>query len=376
MGKKILVRLKKSTAIGLVAFSLALAPPPAMALQSLISIALSTLAKYLQDVQETIARNAAIIQSTISQMYGKQSSIESLLAVGDKTSASKKELTQAKINYQAAQESNIRYTTAVDTFTSQSSQTPNVCAIMGSTRVGIEMSDDSDASGKALTRVVTRNRLTYDNAQKSADMALANYRSNYCSTEDVKRGFCDSPAPANMQGAALNASTLLSPESGETYTAQEAKAAQDFVQMAVNPVPVQMLPKALENSVGGERFQLAAMNKQAQLSSALASFSHIFSNRSAKGTGAKEGVSVVGLMKGIVGENFGNSNTAAKIAGTNEKAMYELLNLHLADMNWMDYQTYRQGEHIELAVAVQLASQVKEQGDRQIGALRSMLSTR
>lgn len=365
-------KFKRTFSISLLAVALA-APAPAFAFQSLMSIAASKLAKILQDIQETAAINAATIQSTITQLLSKQSSVEAILGAGSKVTAGMKELTQSKLNYQAAQISNDRFFEAQNKYTDISAVPPGLCELVAVNDAVRTASDNASTIGKALTRASVRQQLGVTNSSIAAREVMDNYRVNYCSDLDVERGRCASVVSSDMQGAPLYAGTLLNPTSGETYTPKEAQAAADFIQMATNPTPQEPLPKALEKSSVANRFSLALMNGQAQMSVASGALNHIMSTRNAQGAG-KDSISVVGMMKDIVGTEFGNSKHEKEVAGIGEKAMYQMINLHLADGNWMDYQTYNQNEKIEAVLATQLAISAKIRSDAQMRLARTSVA--
>lgn len=366
-------RAKKGLTISLLAVAMA-APAPAFAFGSLMSIAASKLAKILQDIEETAAINAATIESTISQMLSKQSSVEAILGAGEKVTAGKKELTQAELNYHAAQQSNDRYFDAQNKYTDRSAIVPGVCELMASTEAARTVNENASTVGKALTRASVRQQMYVDNASVAAREVMDNYRGKYCSDFDVQRGRCTAAVSADMQGASLQAGTLLTPTSGETYTPQEAQAAADFIQMVTNPMPEESLPKGLEKSRSGERFVLAQMHAQAQMSVANSALNHVMASRNPQGTGNKDAISVVGMLKDIAGSTFGNSKHEKEVVGTGEKPMYQLINLHLADANWMDYQTYNQNERIESILAAQLAVIAKNRSDSQMGSARAFVT--
>lgn len=350
------------------------APSPAFAFQSLMSIAMSKMEKILQDIEETAALNSAIIESTISQLMAKQSSVEAMLASASKMIAGRKELTQSKLNYQAAQLANNRLFDAQNRFTDVSSRAPGLCEVGAASEQARAINIDASLNEKALTRSGVRQQLYVENATVVAKDIYETYKSRYCSNADVQRGRCTTAVDPMMQGASLEAGTLLTPTSGETYTAQESQAAADFIQMVTNPFPEEMLPKSLEKSQGANRFLLAQMHAQAQMSVAQGALNHVMASREALSQGDGPKMSVVALMKDIAGSRFGVSKHESAVAGTGENAMYQLINLNLADSNWMDYQAYRQNEKIESVLASQLAVAAKLRSDVQVGVARSFIS--
>lgn len=361
---------RRMLVLTLLASSMAI-PAPAYAFESLMSIAASKLAKIMQDIQETAAINAAIIQSTLSQLLSRQSGIESILAEGEKVTAGKKELTQSKLNYQAAQDANERFFSAQNIFLANSSSVPGVCEVMAATQVARTVGDNAQTDAKAFTRVSVKDQMYVENSSQFAKQVMQNYRAKYCTEQDVQRGRCTAVASVMMQGAPLRASTLLTPTSGETYTTEEASAAVDFIQMVTNPVPQEMLPKALESKTGADRFSLAQMHAHAQMSMASGALNHIMATRRAQGADNQQAISLVGMMKDIVSAGFGDSKHEKEVAGTGEKAMYQQINLHLADSNWMDFQAYQQSERIESLLAVQLSLAARARGNDQTNLARS-----
>lgn len=353
-----------------------LVPMRAFALESLISIAQSTLEKIAQDIEEAAALSAATIESTVQQLLSKQSGTESLLAAGEKITAGKKELTQAKLNYQAARDANDRYITAQNTFLDASAQPIRVCEGLAERRAALSMFDAAQLIEKAATRTTAKSEMYVDNSAAYTKEVLANYRNKYCSTADVQRGRCDSAVAPDMQAAAISAHTLLIPTANETYTAREANAARDFIQMATNPMPIEMLPRGLEETPAGRRFQVAHMSAQARMSVATGALNHVLSTRVSQGAGSAQSLSVVGLMKEEVERKHGDASYAAALSGKQERALYGEINSHLVTQNWMDFHAFNQGLRIESILATQLSVAASTRAAKEVGSARVALARR
>ena len=350
-----------------------LVPLPAFALESLLSIAESKLAKILQDAEETLAKNAATITSTYNQLLGKKGGAESILAAGEKVTAGKKELTQAKINYQAAVDANERYMRAQDTYLSPSAQAFQSCEGLAAEQRGTASLANTDVSAKAMSRALVKDQLFVNSEAAIVRDRMGRYRELYCSEADVERGRCTNSAPKAMQGAAIDAGTLLIPSAGETYGVDEARAAADFVTMVTNPSPSEMLPRALESGRGGERFQIAQMVGQSRMSVATGALVQIMASRMPLDTNG--GLSLVASMKAAVEMRNGNPRYAESLQRQGERPLYEEINHNLASMNWMEFHAFNQNSRIESIIATQLAVSARDSASRELAIRRAQVKS-
>ena len=363
-------------------FGAAFSPTPAMAcppcaMDGVISAAdvaskIATLAQMAASQASTLA---GIAQATWTMLNGESGRTASLVAGREKEIAAEKELVQSELNYQAATEAQKRFALAKDTFTAPSAQPYRVCALLKAGQTAKTMSEDSRTFAKAFNVTSGRKSMYTENAGAAAKAVLDNYRENYCSKEDENRGRCTAVSDKRMHNAAVSADSLMNPIAGETFTPKEAAAAADFIQMVTNPTPQEKLPKGLDNkSIAAERFSLAQMTSQAQMSMANYSLAQILASKMPMGTTPDKAISTVGLMKKFVEERFGNPDYAKGISAMDSPGLLKEINSQMAVRNWINYQSYLQNERVEASLATQLAVAVKDKADQELSAARSLTS--
>ena len=116
---------KIGTSFGLVvALSL---PTSAFALQSFVEIASTKAAEYAQVLAKQAALLAQWTYDKTQNLLATNSSTESIVSAVEKQLAGNKELTQAQLNYEAANASRKRYESSQDNFTSESSKAFKTC---------------------------------------------------------------------------------------------------------------------------------------------------------------------------------------------------------------------------------------------------------
>lgn len=366
-----------------VASLLSLAPKPAHAfcdpcyMDSIISASdvaakVATLAQMAASQASTLAGIAA---STLKTMTGQSGVTASVVASRDKELAAEKELSQAALNYDAASEAQKRFAEAQDNFTAPSAQAFRVCEIMKAGDAAKTVGEDARTMAKALNYASGRRQMYTENASVRAKEVLDNYRTNYCSDADEARGRCTAVSDKRMQNAAVSADSLMSPTAGETFTEKEAQAAVDFIEMVTNPTPQELLPKGLENkSAAAERFNLAQMNGQAQMSMANHSMMQILASKKPTGTTPEKSISVVGLMKKFAEEKFGNKQYVEGLSKMDNPGLLKEINSQMAVRNWINYHGYLQNERVEALLATQLAIAVKDNSEREIASARAQVT--
>lgn len=384
MKKIILLAFKKTSLMASISMGalMTFAPTPAMAwchpclmdaqiAASDVAAKVATLAQMAASQASTLA---GIAQSTLMTMNAEQGTTASIVASREKELAAESELVQAELNYDAASEAQKRFAEAQDNFTAPSAKAYRVCEVMKAGDAAKKVGDDARSIGKALSDASGNRQMYTENASASAKKVLDNYRKNYCSIEDEKRGRCTA-VEKSMQNAAVSADSLMSPTSGETFTAKEKVAAVDFIQMVTNPTPQEMLPKGLEKkSAAAERFNLAQMSAQAQMSMADHSLMQILASKTATGTTPEKSISVVGMMKKFSEEKFGNPVYVKGLGGMDSPGLLKEINSQMAVRNWISYHGYLQNERVEALLATQLAIAVKESSDGAIASARSMVT--
>lgn len=384
MKKTTFLPLKKASLIVSLAMGsmLGFAPTSAMAwchpclMDSVIAASdvaakVATLAQMAASQASTLA---GIAQSTLLTMTGQQGSTASIVASREKELAAEKELVQAELNYDAASEAQKRFAAAQDKFTAPSAQAFRVCEVMRAGDAAKTVGEEARTMGKALSDISSQRQMYTENASVSAKRVLDNYRTNYCSDEDAKRGRCTA-VDRRMQNAGISADSLMSPTAGETFTDAEKVAAIDFIQMVTNPTPQEMLPKGLENkSAAAERFNLTQMHTQAQMSMADHSLMQILASKTATGTTPEKSISVVGLMKKFAEEKFGNPDYVNALGTKDNPGLLKEINSQMAVRNWINYHGYLQNERVEALLATQLVIAVKENSEREIAVARSVVT--
>lgn len=373
---------KTGIAMGL-AMALA-APSPAFALQSLVEIAATKAAEYLQVLAKQAAMLAQWTYDKTQNLLATQSGTESIVASIEKELMGNKELTQAQENYEAANAARLRLESAQDNFTAESAKAFQTCETIAQGSALGGSGGDTKVMAKSGTQAAVQRGLHTENATVAAREVLIDYKAKYCSAEDVKRGFCTTAVADLMQGASLRASTLLMPAAGESYNPVEAIAAADYITMATNPVPDEMLAKGVEKKTGAsKRFNLSLMNAQAQMSVAIYSLNEILASRTpetaiaqnaaGEGDGA---ISAVGLMKKFAEKRFSDHDFKTKMNNMEEPALLQEFALQMAARNWMDYQSFQQDERIEALVATRLGVLANERNSRQLELARSLVKGR
>lgn len=363
-----------------VAFSMMM-PLNSYALQSLIEIALTRLAEYMQILAKEAAFIGAWTYENMQKLLANQSSAESMVAVIEKQLGAKKESVQAQINYDAANKTRLRYEKSQDRFTSASAGLPDACQIGDANFDLTVASGSSSQSSSDASLDDTMRSVHTEKAFSAAEEVLKNYRENYCSPQDVERGFCNAAASdPSMQGAPYLASTLMVPASGESYTPKESQAAKEYIKYVTNVVPTEMLPKALEKRLSGsDMFNIAMMSANAKMSVASYSLNQIWASRSADDstgefTNGQDGkaLSKIGLMKNFVEKRFSDPTYRAKISGMTPEALLQEYVYQASARNWMDYQSHLQEERIEALISTRLAMAVQERNNRQISLAKSI----
>lgn len=319
-----------------------------------------------------------------------EGSTSSVVAAEDKLIHALGQLTQAGINYKTEQYMLATSARAQEMYTTPQADSFQTCAYEDRSKQASAAAADAGNDAKYNSAMHTRRNMGTVNANDEAKSVQSNYAKSYCSDGDQKAGVKDpetgkvcTPVAVELQNAGIRADVFLSPVANMTYSAQEAKAAEDFIVMVTNPIPVELLPESQEKSLSGDKFQLAMMSVNARLSAAqyvmeqsrASKVALDLENPGASGyTGA---LSVIGNMQRFVQERFGNEKYTDKLdASTNGYGLYKELSLQMAFNNWMDFHGYLQNERIEGMLAVELAAAATKRADRQMSLAKSMVKGR
>lgn len=352
--------------------------------------ACSQCASVFQQLVNLITRTTDAINANINMtrsvlVQESRDSTNSIVAAIEKSTGATKELTQAGLNYDAAIIAQQTSAEAYDNFLSDQAfiNDPNVgansCATIATTEAAASAATSSRLTGKAMTAARLRRDLYTSNSVGAVREATETYNTNFCSEEDVRRGRCSTAAAPHMQAASLNAGSLLVPNGGETYSAEEELAAREYIRMVTNAVPVQSLPIAMEKSEAGKRFILEQRAGAAINSMAMNSLDQIYAARAAEDLthpsyeGAK--LSLISLMKKFVEERFSDKEYQMKVEGMNEKGLLHQIATSMAFKNWMSYHAYLQGERTEGLLATTLALQARMRNDQVLEQYRLLATT-
>lgn len=348
----------------------------------------------LKTMTEQFTQTATILAEKIYQ--GKmasntmESSTSSTVGANDKLIHALGQLEQAAVNYQTADFVTATNARAQEMYSAPQSEGFQTCAYQARAEQAGGALQMARNEAKARSILNHRRNMEAVNGNDEAIAVYSNYAQAYCSEEAAKAGIKDpatgkvcTPVAPEMQDAGLRGDVFLSPTASATYSAEEAKAAADFIVMVSNPVPTELMPVAQEKSSGGDRAQLAMMNGNAKLS--LVQYA-MEQSRAAK-VAAESGMpnaakytgslSVTGLIQRFVQERFGNEKyTETLDAKINEYGLYKELNLQLAFSNWLEVQNYRRNMTIEASVAADVAAMAKASSRRQTVLQQSLVSSR
>jgi hypothetical protein len=344
-------------------------------------------AKDKADMLYQMAKNQAETMSAFGSTQtvineGMDSSSSTISATIEKQTGAMKELTQAKMNYDATLETSKAAAEAEDKF-GNPAELANMCDTAATGQQAAIASNSAAINGKALNAALTRRQLHSPAPAVVTKQLIDEHNNSYCSDDDQAHGRCNTAAsiPKTQQNADLNAGSLLTPSNGSTYSNTEREAAQKFIVMASGPVPPENLPPALEKTPQGKAYVLATMVAAAQSSVAKHSLSQIWAENSAD-PGLSEtaegnpgdALSMVGVMKKFVYDRFVEPKWKADLVGMDTNGLLKEIAVLMAGQNWMDYQAYRQAERMEAVVATQLAIAARDHNEKRLIGLRSQLS--
>lgn len=318
----------------------------------------------------------------LSMEAGMDSSSSEISATVEKQTGAMKELTQARLNYDAAVETSRASAEAEDKYGSQV-EMESMCDVAGTGQAAAIAANSANINGKALSVAYTRRDLYIASAEVAKQNIIKDHE-KYCSAVDDQRGRCtrEPGADITQENADLNAGSLLAPANGSTYSDDESAAAQDFIRMVVNPIPPELLPRGLEKEPKGKEYILATMIAAAQNSVAYNSLSQIWSSHAADaglsaatGESPGEALSMIGVMKKFVYSRFVEPKWKADLAGMDTNGLLKEVAILMAGQNWMDYQGYLQAERIEAVVATQLAIAARDHNEKRLTQLRAKIAS-
>lgn len=321
----------------------------------------------VQGIMDRISEAQNTITSRISA--AETSIVHSIQAVGAQISvmisqqtAALKELVQGQMNYQAQLRAKKAAANAQLDYSGPQAIPPQVCTTLELGEQTGAASTAAHFTGKAVTAAEVERNMYVKNAHDAYMQIYENHMESYCSSVDQARGRCKKAAPAALQNADIMASTLLSPNAGQTYSSAEYRAAEAFIGNTTNPFPSPMLQQRYERTKHGRDYILAQMTESAQLSVAQTAMSQILADHAptnADPSNPAHKISVIGLMKQFTDDRFVSPKWKEQLQQKSQPGVLREIAYMMAFHNWMDYRSYVQRERIEALLATNLSLNVK-----------------
>lgn len=201
-----------------------------------------------------------IIKYVINNALG--AGVESRVGVGEKAINAGKELTQASMNYKAAESTTDAVANAADKYSPNGMERSCRIAIETDKTTSAFLKSHLNAKSESMRDVVTAQTTTVEERSKEN---LDKYKDRYCSQESVAMGRCEKVGL--LQNGNLDVGSLYQDgyEFGE-LSGQKLEAAHDFAIMASGKDTVDSLPPLLEETPEGQKFLINQMKWQAALS--------------------------------------------------------------------------------------------------------------
>lgn len=350
----------------------------------------STLEGMIQGVSNQVQQsNLEInqnINTTRTSLLNELNSVKNaIVSAIEKQTVAQQQLQQADLNYKAAQAMQEASAEADDKFTSASSDitnpnaSGNACSTMSTAAATTSAAQSAQLTARALSATGMRKHLYTSNASTAMQKTLENHNQNFCSAEDAKRGRCGSggatSVPPEMQDADINAGTLLAPSGAQTYTDNETKAALQYIDHVLGPIPTENLPIAAERLPSGKRYIVEERAVNSVRSMAAYSLNQIFANHTAEdpsGSTPEGKISIIGLMKKFVEERYGSADYRKNLSTLDNEGLLREIAQNMAYQNWVGYYSYLQGERTEGLLATTLAMNARERSERVLPAMRQM----
>lgn len=378
LNRAIRLRMRASVAATAVCVSLLAAPGVAHAgYPYAVTVAANWALKAAEFAVQTAKQVAADVQQFLLAKQAMFGATQAIVGSVEKTITAKEQLETANMNNQAAIRETENYANAQEQYTSAGAKSFKTCAILAREQELKKNEHDANVEAKVSTAMRLKVNLYTENTGQVASDILKNDAALYCTDADVARGReCTANPDVLMQGAGTRADSLLSPAAKSTYSAQEAKAADDFITNLTAIAPDEMAPRAFADRPGAMRSNIERMHGAAVMSVAQHSLEKIKSEMKSIGApnaaGYSADLSTIGLMQTFVDEKFGNNDYNVHLnAIANENGMMKELNTQLAFANWVGYRTFMQNDRLEVLLATRLAMSTKEDSQRQLAAARS-----
>lgn len=250
---------------------------------------------------------------------------------------------------------------------------PRACFEIAAAKASTTAGEEVHQAVATVNRMLQERTLFTANTSAAIRKMYDEHASKYCSQQDADLGLCQVADPS-LQNADVRADTLLNTPA---YAGGQAEAAGAFVRNLTNPVPTQMIPRALEATPQGKMFVAGQYIEQARASLAANSLNMQLAERTPiKGLGAVAGlnkpdVSRQELLESLVRNRFESPAWYKMVAGFSTENMLREANKMQALALWMDLQRYKTDERISAITAVNLAINAKQNADIRLHAARA-----
>ena len=221
------------------------------------------------------------ISGAITSWIGNLNSAhEAVVSAKEKQDAALKEMAQAKINSEAANQMSEAGQEAADMV---ASERIDACQVMAETAANTDSARDMQMEARANTAFNASSFVNVPSSTRIMAGRVASAFGDYCSPESLARGRCPGGAasPKNMPDADIQAGSMLgtNDSQSQTLSQDEHDAAQRYVQWVTNPTPYEDLPIAMEKTPAGQRYLLEKQRRAAVLSASQYSMNQIIASR-------------------------------------------------------------------------------------------------
>lgn len=250
---------------------------------------------------------------------------------------------------------------------------PRACFEVAAAKASTTAGEEVHQAVAKVNRMLSERTLFTTNTSAAIGKMYDEHASKYCSQEDADLGRCQATDPS-LQNADVRADTLLNTPA---YAGGQAEAAGAFVRNLTNPVPTQMIPRALEATPQGKTFIAGQYIEQARASLAAHSLNTQFAERTpVKGLGTAAGlnkadVSRQELMEILVRGRFESPAWYKMVASFSTENLLREANKMQAQALMADLQRYKTDERISVLTAGYLAITANQDADARLRALRA-----
>jgi len=322
---------------------------------------------------------ASLVKLETSTLASQDTATQQITSTTEKETLALKELSQSELNYAANVHTAKGAADAGDKFP-RAIELASMCEVAVTTENVAVAKAKANIAGKALGATLVRRDLATLPQNVLPTLVARKHNDSYCSVEDNKSGRCEKVAPLIQQNADIQASTLLLPNNGTTYTETESQAAQDFIKMVTNPNRSVDLSPAMEKTPQGVAYLVAYRAAVAQMSVAYNSLSQIWASRvtdfsaseAVDATGDLE-LSVIAVMKKFVYDRFVDPRWKENLAGMDANGTLREIAIVMSGKNFTTFQAFQQRQRMEALYATKLSIDASESNDARLSELRRNL---